>query len=72
MGGKSCGDKSKIPEGVKYEEETAMVNITVNNLLYLLSVLCGVVVSLAVYIVLSISRRVDDLEKRCIETHRKR
>ena len=72
MGGKSCGDKSKIPEGVNYEDKTAMVNISTDNLLSIICVLGGVVVSLAVYVVLSISRRVDDLEKRCIETHRKK
>ena len=49
-----------------------MVNISIDNLLSVICVLGGVIVSLSVYIVVSIQRRVDNLEKRCIETHRKR
>ena len=49
-----------------------MVNITTDYLLSALCLLGGVVVSLAVYVVVSISNRLDKLEERCIETHRKR
>ena len=49
-----------------------MVNLSIDNLLSIICVLGGAIVALAVYIVVSISRRVDDIEKRCIDTHRRK